>query len=319
MEQDFVNGLAHGDRAVVGQRGASLSGGQQWRVALARALYSRAQILVLDDVLSAVDTHVARWLFENALTGELCKNRTRILATHNAEMCRPQAAYVVELENGKAKSAILTDTQNKPTPISTEYDSDSSINRFRGDLGTKEETIRPVETSPGSMFGHFNWKNVVAYYRAGGGSLLWTTAACVIIIEQAVSVSRTWWLKKWTENNAESFTQSQNTYFIAVYIAITLLTGVLMGSSILFFFVIGLNASKNFYQRMLHSVLKAPLLWIDSTPPGQILNTFTNDMGVIDQKIIIELSFIFEEAIRLLFIITTWYVNHCPKGPPNQP
>jgi ABC-type multidrug transport system fused ATPase/permease subunit len=302
LEEDFVDSLTHGDQTMVGQRGASLSGGQQWRVALARALYSRAQILILDDILSAVDTHVAQWLFENALTGNLCKNRTRILATHNAEMCRSQAAFFVELDNGTVKTAT------KLKSNLTKHDSQSSSSPFLGGLGTKEETSQPAESSPGSMFGHFNWTNAMVYYRAGGGPVLWTTAALAIIAEQTVAAGRTWLLKKWTENDDSPSSQSQNAYFIAGYMAVTLLSGIMMGSSIMFFFVIGLNASKTLYQRMLHSVLKAPLRWIDSTPPGQILNTFTSDMGVIDTKIIIEISFILEDIINLLFIIVTWYV-----------
>lgn len=57
---DDFNVLPDGDETVVGERGISLSGGQKARVALARAVYSRADIFLLDDVLSAVDAHVGR-------------------------------------------------------------------------------------------------------------------------------------------------------------------------------------------------------------------------------------------------------------------
>jgi hypothetical protein len=263
---------------------------------------------VLDDVLSEVDTHVAQWLFENALTGELCMNRTRILATHNAEMCRPRTSYFVELKDGKVESAVLADTESVWSLDSTESSFEHRYEAFQGEMGSQKETRNPVNTGRGSIYGHFNWNNVMAYYRAGGGSLLWITAACVIILDRTVSLARTWWLKKWTANIGGSVDQNQNAYFIAIYMVIALSTAAMMGSSILFFFVIGLNASKNFYKRMLHSVLKAPIHWMDSTPPGQILGRFKSDMGVIDQKIIIELSFIVEEAIHLIFIITTWSV-----------
>lgn len=82
LEED-LNNLPERDLTKAGGNGAFLSGGQRWRVALARALYSRADVLLLDDVLSAVDAHVARWLLENALSGELAQGRTRILVTHN--------------------------------------------------------------------------------------------------------------------------------------------------------------------------------------------------------------------------------------------
>lgn len=63
LERDFAL-LPHGDRTVVGERGASLSGGQRARVGLARACYRKAAIYLLDDPLSAVDTHVSKHLFE---------------------------------------------------------------------------------------------------------------------------------------------------------------------------------------------------------------------------------------------------------------
>lgn len=63
LERDFAL-LPHGDRTVVGERGASLSGGQRARVGLARACYRKAEIYLLDDPLSAVDTHVSKHLFE---------------------------------------------------------------------------------------------------------------------------------------------------------------------------------------------------------------------------------------------------------------
>eukprot|EP00887_Chlorella_sp_A99_P004434 scaffold30.g4434.t1 len=63
--------LPGGDRAPCGGGGAQLSGGQRARVALARALYARADLLLLDDCLSAVDAHVATWLVTQALLGPL--------------------------------------------------------------------------------------------------------------------------------------------------------------------------------------------------------------------------------------------------------
>ena len=61
--QDFAEFL-QGDMVVIGDKGASLSGGQRARVCLARAVYHKADVYILDDPLSAVDTAVARHIFE---------------------------------------------------------------------------------------------------------------------------------------------------------------------------------------------------------------------------------------------------------------
>ncbi|KAG8716045.1 hypothetical protein FRC11_010771 [Ceratobasidium sp. 423] len=91
--------IEDGDEAEIGERGVNLSGGQKARVSLARAVYSRASILLLDDVLSAVDAHTASHLFENCLRGPLMNGRTIILVSHH--LVAPGASYVVALDNGR--------------------------------------------------------------------------------------------------------------------------------------------------------------------------------------------------------------------------
>ena len=101
--------LEDGELTDIGANGINLSGGQKWRVSFARALYSRAGILVLDDIFSAVDAHVGRHLFEQALTGELGQGRTRVLVTHHVALCLPRTNYSVLLVNGTAEIAGRTD------------------------------------------------------------------------------------------------------------------------------------------------------------------------------------------------------------------
>ncbi|KAI0024968.1 P-loop containing nucleoside triphosphate hydrolase protein [Xylariomycetidae sp. FL0641] len=97
---DFVQ-LPDGDETVVGERGISLSGGQKARVALARAVYARADIYLLDDCLSAVDSHVGRHIIENVLgSNGLLASKCRILAT-NAISVLTDADYICQLKNGE--------------------------------------------------------------------------------------------------------------------------------------------------------------------------------------------------------------------------
>ena len=68
-----------GDKIEVGEKGLTLSGGQKARVTLARAVYSQAQVLILDDILAALDVHTARWVVEKCLQGDLVRGRTVLL------------------------------------------------------------------------------------------------------------------------------------------------------------------------------------------------------------------------------------------------
>ncbi|TKA73892.1 hypothetical protein B0A55_03795 [Friedmanniomyces simplex] len=93
--------LDQGDQTLVGEKGVTLSGGQKQRISLARALYCTARHVLMDDVLSAVDSHTAKWIFDKAIMGPLMYNRTCILVTHNATLCLPQSDFAVVLDNGR--------------------------------------------------------------------------------------------------------------------------------------------------------------------------------------------------------------------------
>ncbi|RCI15841.1 hypothetical protein L249_2959 [Ophiocordyceps polyrhachis-furcata BCC 54312] len=100
LVDDFAQ-LPDGDETVVGERGISLSGGQKARVSLARAVYARADIYLLDDVLSAVDSHVGRHIIDNVLGPRgLLSSKTRILATNAITVLR-QASYITLLKDGE--------------------------------------------------------------------------------------------------------------------------------------------------------------------------------------------------------------------------
>ncbi|KAH9947499.1 multidrug resistance-associated ABC transporter [Amylocystis lapponica] len=95
--------LEDGDMSEIGERGVNLSGGQKARVSLARAVYSRASILLLDDVLSAVDAHTAHHLYHECLKGDLMRGRTVILVSHHVQLCVSGASYIVALDNGRVQ------------------------------------------------------------------------------------------------------------------------------------------------------------------------------------------------------------------------
>jgi ABC-type nitrate/sulfonate/bicarbonate transport system ATPase subunit len=69
----------------------------QARITLARAIYSSAKILLLDDIFSALDVHTSRWIMEQCLAGPLLRGRTVLLVTHNVILASPFAHYMVIL------------------------------------------------------------------------------------------------------------------------------------------------------------------------------------------------------------------------------
>lgn len=101
LERDFTL-LPHGDKTIVGERGVSLSGGQRARINLARAVYKQADIYLLDDPLSAVDTHVGKQLFEECVAGYL-REKMVILITHQLQYLK-EVDHIIILENGVIKA-----------------------------------------------------------------------------------------------------------------------------------------------------------------------------------------------------------------------
>lgn len=128
LERDFEL-FPHGDETLVGERGISLSGGQKARVSLARAVYKKADIYLLDDPLSAVDSHVGKHIFNQCITGFL-RDKVCVLVTHqlqylnnvehivlmNAGAIEAQGSYLTVTNTSKdtISSLAMEDSQNDP-------------------------------------------------------------------------------------------------------------------------------------------------------------------------------------------------------------
>ncbi|VDM49698.1 unnamed protein product [Toxocara canis] len=113
LAKDLIQ-LSNGDRTLVGDRGHSLSGGQKARISLARAVYRNADIYLLDDPLSAVDSAVGRYLFEKCITGFL-KPKIVILVTHQVQYLQ-SADRILLMRGGEV---LASGTLNQLKNLST--------------------------------------------------------------------------------------------------------------------------------------------------------------------------------------------------------
>jgi ABC-type multidrug transport system fused ATPase/permease subunit len=138
LEKDLEM-LPDGELTDIGANGINLSGGQKWRISFARALYSRAGILVMDDLFSALDAHTGRHLHVHALTGELCQGRTRILVTHHVGLCLPATDYFVHLENGVVQHSGPIEELKRTGSLS------SILAQDEGDAGEANPTHQPKD------------------------------------------------------------------------------------------------------------------------------------------------------------------------------
>ena len=97
LDKDLVQ-FPQGYETTVGERGITLSGGQKQRVAIARALVIDPKLLVLDDALSAVDTHTEEEILERL--SDVMAQRTSIIVSHRVSTIRG-ASQIVVLHEGR--------------------------------------------------------------------------------------------------------------------------------------------------------------------------------------------------------------------------
>jgi ATP-binding cassette subfamily C (CFTR/MRP) protein 1 len=103
LEADFDK-FPDGDETEIGERGVNLSGGQKQRIALARAVYQNCGTMLLDDVLSALDSHVGAHVMDACLL-DLLANTTRVLVTHKLDVL-PAVDSIIVLGQGKVLAQV---------------------------------------------------------------------------------------------------------------------------------------------------------------------------------------------------------------------
>ncbi|NXH19318.1 MRP1 protein, partial [Bucco capensis] len=317
--------LPNGDQTEIGERGVNISGGQKQRVSLARAVYSNADLYLLDDPLSAVDVHVGKHLFEKLIgPSGLLKTKTRVLVTNNLRLL-PHTDLIVVMEEGrisqmgtyqeliskKANFAEVIQVFNAEHTREETTSVEVSSLKEEGQLGRSLQQ-RELLKHKDSSFDHWkmltNNKEKVAtggmkmsvvlkYLQAFSWRWMWLTIAAHLG-QNALTVGQNLWLSTWTAETAKvsDFTQwkqSQN-YKLCIYG----LLGLIQGKCLLICcgaYVLtrgSLTASRALHHQLLDNVLHLPLQHFETNPVGQIINRFTKDLFIVD--------------IRFHYYLRTW-------------
>lgn len=223
LERD-LDILDNGDETLVGEKGITLSGGQKQRISLARALYSDSQHLLLDDCLSAVDSHTAQWIFNNAIKGPLMVGRTCILVTHNIQLCVPSSHYVVMLENGRVSvqgntteliesGKLGEDVQRSrpgtacasqmPSRVPSSVGEDSAETVVDGDEQANGKSTKPKKKENKDAMeetkaeGAVKWPIIKLYLNCMGPWWFWIVAAVIFTVQQMSGVATNIWVREW--------------------------------------------------------------------------------------------------------------------------
>lgn len=310
---DF-HALPDGDQTKVGLRGVKLSGGQRTRVSFARALYSYAKLLVLDDIFSTLDPNVSKEIL-CTLTGDLCKGRTRILVTHHVSLCLPYAKYVVHLENNKASYAgapesVPQNMQHLETKklLASEFPSASPGSNDKEMTKTIETRETVEKKAPLKTPWHIYW----SYFKTAGGLKSAIAFAFWIVASRLLNALTSYLLGHIKSNGTPLAASSElqilqaNSILmrsIAIYAGTVALVIITTSLSKLQTDATALHAARVLFRQMIFTSLRMPLTWLDTTSIGEVLKNFTIDVRVVDEMALTSLALFIDSTINVLVAI----------------
>jgi ABC-type multidrug transport system fused ATPase/permease subunit len=292
-----VANFEHGDLSEIGENGIGLSGGQKARVALARAVYSGAKILLLDDPLSALDHQTAEIIVRRCLAGPLLAGRTTILVTHRTELCNAFAKQAIEISEGRAR--VIDAETAKSTGLYLVRSSESSGGAEHDGNEEQQPGVMPEKFMEEEHRAHGGVKASVYWEYIKAGKLRWwLILVCALALFRLIDVGETWFLKEWGEAYNKPEDRATSGLFDRLPSPEVNIRPWLIGFFLLataqavaylisqgFMLVIIYTAGRDMFKRVMDRVSHATFRYYDITPVGRLMNRLTSDCSTIDGNI----------------------------------
>ncbi|KAF3018850.1 hypothetical protein E8E14_006783 [Neopestalotiopsis sp. 37M] len=331
MLREDLEQMPGGDRTVVGSKGVSLSGGQRQRISLARALYAEADILILDDVFSALDgstqTQVGLNLFGKH--GVLRKRQATTIASTHAVSLLALADRVITISG----DGLLTDQHvdnHSPQWLQNSHEVENSrimndTPQGSEDIGavgtiikgptvkTKQEPLIHRPDGPEGKESHRSPSLPIAdshIYR----QWLQTVGLAPLVIFVVLVIGsgffpnfQTVWLKFISSDSTQANPQHSWAYWIGLYAFFGAATVLCIFPAGLVMLRTGVrNTGTDFHHKVVDAVMNSSLRFLGTTDVGKILNLFTQDMTILDTmlpRMVNNLSFTLSSAIGQAVVI----------------
>eukprot|EP00878_Enallax_costatus_P041564 GHUV01048375.1.p1 GENE.GHUV01048375.1~~GHUV01048375.1.p1 ORF type:complete len:218 (+),score=66.20 GHUV01048375.1:896-1549(+) len=211
-----------GDQSMAGERGINLSGGQRQRVCLARAAYHDADLILLDNPLSAVDQHTSKHIFDKCIKG-LLADKAVVLIAHQLELL-PQCNKVAIVKDNAVvyfgpydQSALNThmpvdhmmgatvegkESATAPPPaVDKAKDAENALIKARHG-GDSQAALNDLAESPAEIASKFNGTckrltaaQALAVYFSNGGVLLGLLSIFIFAFTQTTRIIGDWWIR----------------------------------------------------------------------------------------------------------------------------
>lgn len=296
LKQDIAS-LPTGDETDVGTNGVSLTGGQRQRLALARAVYCRPVVALLDDVLAGLDRRTEEHVFHNVIGpgGSLSRLGATIILCTQATHYLSMVDHVVVLrdqtivEQGPPPELRRSVSHNPHSALDEKVETTSAVSP--ADMVTTASPLMPnISTEAAEdkarqqgdiavykiYFSRFGMFSITAFFASGMFFAFLYNFGTV-------------WLELWSASIQGG--ENRRPFFLGIYVTIQILCVLLMGTYISFFSMyMAVRASFKTHNELLNTVMAAPLSFLCSVDAGVITNYFSEDISTVDNTLSLALS-----------------------------
>lgn len=305
LDQD-IRAFPAGLDTEIGEQGLNLSGGQKQRLSLARAAMMEADVVLLDDPLSAVDKHTEEHLIDHLVFGRWA-DKTRIMVTHRLEFL-DRFDRVVFVKDGAIAASGSAAELYKFSREYREFIREHRATDAGRNLTTQVPAVVAVKTKVSgaglltevedreegavsanvyfsylaAMCGPAGWRRIV-----GAIVLIGTTATVGLL-----PLAQNYWLSIWTGSHIGENSAGMRSWLVnladddATNLAIFAALGLAAAAAGFFRMYLwtfrSINAGREFHNNALAKTLRTFQRFYDSNPVGRILNRFSMDVDTVE-------------------------------------
>ncbi|KAL0088903.1 ABC transporter type 1, transmembrane domain-containing protein [Phycomyces blakesleeanus] len=323
--------LENGDLTQIGERGMALTESQKHKISLARAVYSRAKTVLIDDLFALLETPTVNFLFDKCISGDLMQGRTVIITATELGQWACNAQLLVCLDSGNVSQIerecdaistwVFTHQARRDSSTAVvasddriealfETDNVYTDDDFFDEASVLRESIAApeditIENTKARKYAY------ATYFSACGGWQFWMSAIMFTVLARVSSISESYWLKEDvpifipTPTQPEKEIPDENVinHYVIIYLGLSMVTVAFNFSRTVVQYRGSLQASNRIFLRLLQAVCHAPLQFFDNTLQSDIMNRFSKDMETVDSSIGWHVNFLLQTLFGIIGVV----------------
>ncbi|KAF5303203.1 hypothetical protein FQA39_LY10116 [Lamprigera yunnana] len=327
LEKD-LSSFPNGDKTTVMDKGRNLSKGQQARINLARAVYKKADIYLLDDCLASVNGRVANHIFNKCVL-EFLSNFKCVLVTNDDKLMSLADDLIIinkgtlafhgdynDFKNCNDRNLLSLGNACKETY--TNYNDTTEFEEIVSDVNDESSSLLAKSSNSLKIYKEFkkagavDFKVYYTYFTSGGGIAKLLLLTVLFTAGQAMASWTDYFVSFWVtseeklselrSDNRTNVTEYQkleeaHSRIMTLYTVAIVLTVILTIIPVFTFYIFSSKTSINIHSLVIKKIFNSPMTFFNANLSGIILNRFSRELEVIDEQI----PYIVLENIRVVF------------------